>query len=107
MGIASKNSVIPLLFKKLYFEFFHAFADFLEDRRQDFLTGPRTLGAGAKENTTVFHFRTNVEFVNEEDGNVTAFRNPGGGKESWRSCFYLLDPTIFETWQCAKLRFEH
>ncbi len=40
MGITSKHSVVPPFFNKLCFEFLHAFADFLEGRRQDFLTGP-------------------------------------------------------------------
>ncbi len=44
MGITSKNSVVPSLFNKLCFKFFHAFSDFLEGRRQDFLTGPRNWG---------------------------------------------------------------
>ncbi len=43
MGITPKNSVVPPLFNKLCFKFFHAFADLLEGRRQDFLTGPRIL----------------------------------------------------------------
>ncbi len=35
--------VVPPLFNKLGFEFFYAFANFLEGRRQYFLTSPRIL----------------------------------------------------------------